>query len=555
VIGRGCIIPSAVHRARAALLLAAVLASCAPAARAAAVPDCDGPPSNPAPGTPAWHQREQDNDYCGEQRAYDTEANPAFAMPSFQDPYRDPGKLNGVRFRSRAVSFTNRSGQEISAMLFRPLPGRYRAPYPGVVVVHGGAARQEMYLWGSEALAEAGYMVLTFQVPSEDNTGGDTHYDNTKDALNYFESGANPFAAELDRRHVGLAGHSAGGVAVSQLGQEDPRVSAIVSWDRAKSTPMPAGLRLRTPAFFLVADFNCQQVPVCVPQPYDSPPDPRGPGNKDEDFRRVSAAGVDSMKIALRAATHLDFTQFSPGTGSRYGAVVSSYYTLAWFDRYLKHRPGALDRLIARRFDSSADVHNISGGSWDGTNHPARIAGQPLVNRLSFHFRSAYYFGHGALRCEDVRAGCPARVTGSGLRCLPRRLAVSASRIGPARLGRGFAAFFRRYRAVRRRRGATRFCVRGGGRFLVGSRRGRIDFVATTARGHRTRRLGPGRRVSRIRGTRRVGRGLLAGRHGRRGRVVYGIRRRRVRFLAVVTRRQLRRPRALVRRVRRAGLR
>ena len=62
-------------------------------------------------------------------------------------------------------------------------------------------------------------------------------------ALDYFESGANPFRGELDRGHVGLAGHSAGGVAVSRLGQEDPRVSAIVSWDRAKSSPMPAGLR------------------------------------------------------------------------------------------------------------------------------------------------------------------------------------------------------------------------------------------------------------------------------------------------------------------------
>jgi dienelactone hydrolase len=521
-------------------LIIVFLALVAPAG-AHAAPDCDGAPTNPAPGTAAWHQREQDNDYCGEQRAYDTAANPAFAAPSFQDPYRDPAELNGVRFRSQAVSFTNSSGQHIDAMLFRPLPGRFRAPYPGVVVVHGGSARQEMYLWGAEALAEAGYMVLTFQVPTADNTGGDTHYQNTKDALGYFES-----LPGLDRNRVGLAGHSAGGVAVSRLGQEDRRVSAIVSWDRAKSTPMPPGLRLRTPALFLVADFNCQRVPVCVPQAYTSPPDPRGPGNKDEDFQRVSAAGVDTMKIALRAATHLDFTQFSPGTGSRYGAVVSLYYTLAWFDRYLRHEPGALDRLTARRFDDSADVHSISGGTWDGANHPARIGGQPVADRLSFHFRSAYYFDHGGLRCEDVRAGCPARVAGSGLRCLPRRLAVSSRRIGPARLGRSYRAFFRRYRAVRRRRGVTRFCLRGRGRFLVGARKRKIDLVATTARGHRTRRLGPGRRVSRRR--------TFVGRHGRSGRVVYGIRARRVRFLAVVTRRQLRRPRTLARRLRAAGL-
>jgi hypothetical protein len=254
------------------------------------------------------------------------------------------------------------------------------------------------------------------------------------------------------------------------------------------------------------------------------------------------------MKIALRAATHLDFTQFSPGTGSRYGAAVSLYYTLAWFDRYLRRQPRALDRLLSSRFDASADVHNISGGTWDGTNHPAHIAGRRVVDRLSFHFRSAYYFDHGAIRCEDVRAGCPRRVAGSGLRCLPRRLAVSARRIGPARLGRSYRAFFRRYRALGRTRGGTRFCVRGGGRFVVGARKGRIDLVASSARGHRTRRTGPGRRARRRQA-------LVVGRHGRASHVVYGVRRHRVRFLAVVPRAQLRKPRSLVRRLHRAGLR
>ena len=154
---------------------------------------------------------------------------------------------------------------------------RYRPPYPGVVVVHGGAASQEMYFWGAEGLAEAGYMVLTFQIPEPDNAQSKFHYPDTKAALNFFLSRprsrtrageVNLRWAELDRRHVGLAGHSAGGVAVSQLGQEDRRVSAIVSWDRAQSSPMPKGLRIRTPALFLVADYLCQQVPVCVPQPF-----------------------------------------------------------------------------------------------------------------------------------------------------------------------------------------------------------------------------------------------------------------------------------------------
>jgi dienelactone hydrolase len=566
-------------------LLAVVAVLCCAPARAAAQsgPDCAGPAGDPKPGTPAWHQREQDNDYCGEQRGYDTSSNPAYAAAKArlyaqkgtevpEDPFRDPAALNGSRFRYQEVSYTNRAGQRIPGLLFRPCDRScrnrpaglrsYGPPYPGVVVVHGGAASQEMYLWGAEGLAEAGYMVLMFQIPQPDNAGGDTHYDNTRAALDYFLSRGNPRRAELDPHHIGLAGHSAGGVAVSRLGQEDRRVSAVVSWDRAQSSPMPSRLRLRTPALFQVADFNCQRVPVCVPQPYGSPPDPKGPGNKDEDFRRVRAAGVDSMKIALRAATHLDFTQFSPGTGSRYGAVVSFYYTLAWFDRYLRGSGDALGRLTARTFDGSADVHSISGGTFDsqtGQNVPARIAGQSVANRLSFHFRSACFLDHGRYRSEDLRAqGCRRSAQArSGHRCLPRRLRVSGRRIGPARLGRSFRRFFRRYRAIRRKRAATRFCVRKGGRFWVGSRKGKIDFIATTTRGHRTRRTGPGRRVrrSRLPGAHRLGRGLLVGHRVGGGRVIYGIRRHRVRFLAVASRRQIKRKRSLARRLRAIRLR
>jgi pimeloyl-ACP methyl ester carboxylesterase len=316
---------------------------------------------------------------------------------------------------------------------------RYKPRYPGVVIVHGGAANQEMYFWAAQGLAEAGYMVLTFQIPEPDNSSSDLHYPDAKAALEYLlarpghrtrAGEVNPRWAQLDRRRVGLAGHSAGGAAVSRLGQEDRRVSAIVSWDRAQSSTMPSRLRIRTPALFLVADYLCQQVPVCVPQPFcklqechpprsfTSPPDPYGPGNKDEDFRRVRGAGVDSMKITLRAATHLDFTQFTPGTGSRYGAATSFYYTLAWLDRYVRgarhgRRPlarDALRRLRARRFDRSADVHNVSGGTFDAArnrNVPAFIGGQYVRDRLSFEFRSAYFLGRGRYRCTSMRAGCP----------------------------------------------------------------------------------------------------------------------------------------------------
>jgi dienelactone hydrolase len=413
-------------------VLAAVALLLPPAGARAAGPDCDGAPAAAQPNTPEWNQREADNVFCGTQRSQDAQSNPAYGAASLQvqaehggpvaeDPFRDPAQLNGKRFRFETVSFKTKGGATRSGMLFRPLRARFAPPYPGVVIVHGGAADQEMYLWGAEALAESGYMVLTFQIPEPENAAGDSHYPDAKAALAYLldvpdgsdkGDASNPRWMELDREHIGLAGHSAGGVAVSRLGQEDRRVGAIVSWDRAQSGPMPAGLKLRTPALFLTADFNCQKVPVCLPVAYSTPPDPRGPGDKDTDFQRVSAAGIDSMKVSLRAATHLDFTEFAPTPpSSRYGALVASYYTLAWFDRYLKNSFSAEARLTATKFDGSADAHYISGGTYDpssGRNVPYRIGGQPVANRLSFHFRSAYFLDGGTARCEDIRAGCAA---------------------------------------------------------------------------------------------------------------------------------------------------
>ena len=386
-------------------------------------------------------------------------------------------------------------------MLFRPcdrscdgLPAGLRTwapPYPAVVIVHGGAASQEMYLWAAEALAESGYMVLTFQVPNPENAGGGGHYPDAKAALEFLLSTSNPRWAELDRERIGLAGHSAGGVAVSRLGQEDPRVGAIVSWDRAQSTPLPADLPLRTPALFVTADFNCQRVPVCLPEAYPSPPDPRGPGNKDEDFQRVAAAGLDTMKISLRAATHLDFTEFAPTPpSSRYGAIVTSYYTLAWFDRYLRGASAA--RLTAERFDDSADVHYISGGTFDpatgatcrrgsradpcatgcrstsarrGRSHAAASL-RRHAGRLPARVRRA---GGSALQAASVHTARRPRAPWAGAAAAAHRLR-RARPLGRRRVARDAAAGSRCHRPAGHSEGRAQTAQRGGDVQVDGTR-------------------------------------------------------------------------------------
>jgi hypothetical protein len=104
-----------------------------------------------------------------------------------------------------------------------------------------------------------------------------------------------------------------------------------------------------------------------------------------------------------------------------------------------------------------------------------------------------------------------------------------------------------------------RYCVRGGGRVLVGfDRHGRARIVVSTARRHRSRRVHRGvtartlrrsfRRAHRLRGT-------LYGAGGRpTRRIIFRVRHRRVRFVGVADVRLVRSPRALGRYVRLLGL-
>jgi hypothetical protein len=136
-------------------------------------------------------------------------------------------------------------------------------------------------------------------------------------------------------------------------------------------------------------------------------------------FDSFKAAGVDTMQVAVRATTHIDWGRPSGGTFSTYGEMVAIYYALAWFDEYLKEGANnALDRLTATNtFDDSADKYSSGTGFFEPSyakngesvekgNVPIKIADISIHNRLSFWFPTRYYLNGGALECEDVRNAC-----------------------------------------------------------------------------------------------------------------------------------------------------
>src|SRR4051812_23959118 len=194
---------------------------------------------------------------------------------------------NGTRGRSTQVSFTSRYGALLRGTVYAPLPGardpytgaRLTGPFPAVVITPGSVQGSEgMYAWLAEDLAERGYVALTFDVqgegtsetlphttgaafpfcnpfaaPVDDNVTGcpgvpfqqlANFTTGTEDALDFFLSPANPYAAALDRTpdrqtvtpgrttRVAVIGHSMGAFAVSKLQAIDPRIETIVALDK-----------------------------------------------------------------------------------------------------------------------------------------------------------------------------------------------------------------------------------------------------------------------------------------------------------------------------------
>ena len=143
--------------------------------------------------------------------------------------------------------------------------------------------------------------------------------------------------------------------------------------------------------------------------------------------------------------------------------------------------------------------------------------------------------------------------------CLARRSPIGPRNIGRVRLRLTRRALLRRVPAPRRRtKRSWRWCVKGGkGRVSAAfTKRGRVALVATTAPSHGNRRVRPGSRRRVLRRAyprgRAVGRAIV--RANRRSPRLFGVRRGRVRYIAVTSRRTIARRRTLRAYLRHAGV-
>jgi len=389
------------------------------------------PEGDPLPGTAEWDARDAEHVSCTDQRDHDARYNPMRNVGTAlygEDMYRQPVLHDGTRFRYE--SLTQFDVPDVPSLeIYRPcaegtctdMPDvlqTFEPPYPVVLVFHGFIAQKSHHRFNAQVFAEHGYMAIavngTHIVGSAPNV---QRTENGDDVLNWLASEASgEFGAQADLDRVAFTGHSQGaGVSLSYQG--DPRVHAIIAWDGGDS----------------IADANCTGDNPCAPIMYQrtdggfATPEARTayPENRDRGLDTYTAhkdRGIDVFHFTARATVHTDWNGYGVGlAGNRYAELLINYYNLAWLDRHLRAKlvltgdetpseeaaerafrqaiaNDAFERLTARYFDDSADVHNISLGFWDpvqavesgdplfGGNVPVTVEGLETRDRFSPYF-------------------------------------------------------------------------------------------------------------------------------------------------------------------------
>jgi hypothetical protein len=386
------------------------------------------------------------------------------------DPFRSVDRWQQLTGgRAIRVKFTSLDGAQLRGHIWLPPKSvpRPRGGYPGVVITDGSIqAYENLYYWAAEGLAQYGYEVMTYDVQGQGDSDllpanctspsscpgvpyqqNYNFYQGAEDSLNYFLSHGNPGRGSLDAQKVGIAGHSLGASAVSWVSQCDKRVKAVVAWDDlvpidvkkcAANVSVPKAdrsTRLHTPALATTNDYEFNV------QPATTVPNPHGDANAgglsgDSGYQQLRKAGLDTELVSFRNGTHLTYTYIDLVLPSNeLSERFAFYYTLAWFDRYLRAdrdpytAMSAYDRLTSLgRYDTSADRNSkgtvsIGAGVFDPTaaaanpsdpmagNVPYRIGGLSILDSLSFYYYSQFHLTDprtGRLQtCTDMLAKCP----------------------------------------------------------------------------------------------------------------------------------------------------
>jgi pimeloyl-ACP methyl ester carboxylesterase len=145
----------------------------------------------------------------------------------------------------RDVRWTGAGGERLSSLLYVQPTATPERPAPAVLVSHGYINTREMQSPFAIELARRGFVVLAMDMAGHGYSGGSVgeHDGGGPDALSYLQ--ALPF---VDRREIGLEGHSMGGVPTvgAAIAQPDGYRSIVLE---GSTTPEPGQIGAGTTAF------------------------------------------------------------------------------------------------------------------------------------------------------------------------------------------------------------------------------------------------------------------------------------------------------------------
>ena len=303
--------------------------------------------------------------------------------------------------RKTVVSFDCAEGTTLAGTVWAPSTDELKVDgrAPGVVINEGFQGVQSMYYWAAQGLADAGYVVLTFDVPGQGHSqSGSCSAGALKTAVDYFRSGGNPYDAELDDDRVGTAGHSAGAGAVQSLGDYNGIVKAIVAWSDLRGTYSG-----NAPIQGQGADYDNWILPP-TPTSADGPDSP----GKLAGFNgvRQNNTGVDVQEIVIESGTHLAWSHVTWSYTSVWSEEVALHYTLGWFDKYLAGDYSRGGKTATERLKENYAAHKYEKAygrkAYDVNEDFA--GGEPEVHGLSKKYASAYSIGGDV--CLNQRLGC-----------------------------------------------------------------------------------------------------------------------------------------------------
>jgi hypothetical protein len=289
---------------------------------------------------------------------------------------------------NKRVHFLSRTGAKIQGHIWGATGGHRR---PGVVITPGSIqGSDQMYWWAAQALARAGYQVMTFDAQGQGQSETFGHapgspapsaagvpfqqepnfVNGTVDALRFFLSTRskpytpvgwsaadvkaaraaakgehmnwrNPGAGRLDHDRLGIAGHSLGARAVSVVQQcsDMGTVWRKTAACAGQSFPIKAVVgwdALSSSDVTPVVPGMDQQADGYFLSPTFAPraPDPTETLGSYQAWRK---AGLDTQLLVVRGGTHLEWSHVPyHGPSTRYGTALAAHYTVAWMNRWVR---------------------------------------------------------------------------------------------------------------------------------------------------------------------------------------------------------------------------